>query len=113
MPPQPVVHRKIRRRFDIPHHARFLTFSCYKRHTLFANDRIKNAFVAHLIKTREETRFRLLAWVVMPEHVHLLIEPRLPAFPVAVVLSRLKGGFANRVLGRWRKLIRIGPATYH
>ena len=38
----------------------------------------------------------------MPEHVHLLIRPRLPEMPVAEALRRIKGPFAVEVSRRWR-----------
>jgi REP element-mobilizing transposase RayT len=45
-------------------------------------------------------RYGLLAWVVMPNHVHLLI---LPEVPIPVLMRWLKGSTArsaNRILGR-------------
>ena len=98
------LRRKTRRRYEIPGHVRFLTFSCFGRFPFFQNNAIKEAFVAQLRRSRELTRFRLFAWVVMPEHVHLLIQPRLPEFPVETVLKNLKGQFSGRVLRRWRQL---------
>ncbi|MEX2671938.1 MAG: transposase [Phycisphaeraceae bacterium] len=96
--------RRTRRRYETPGEARFLTFSCYQRLPLFGNDAIKRAFAEHLIKTRKATHFRLYAWVVMPEHVHLVLEPSLPDYPVSFVLTQIKSHFAARVLRRWRKL---------
>ena len=95
---------KTRKRHEVEGHARYLTFSCQGRLPLFQNDAIKAAFVDHLIETRERTQFRLFAWVIMPEHVHLLLMPLLPQFPIPFVLRHLKGGFANLVLRRWREL---------
>ncbi len=40
----------------------------------------------------------------MPEHVHLLIWPRLPESPVSVLLHSLKHPFSLEVLARWREL---------
>jgi len=61
--------------------------------------------VAHAIVIGEVERhfYELCAWVVMPNHVHLLILPRVP---VAVLMRWLKGSTAraaNRVLGRTGK----------
>ncbi len=99
MPP-----RKSLRRIEHPSHVRYLTFSCLHRLPLFKNDAIKSAFIDHLDLTRDRTRFRLLAWVIMPEHVHMLIWPSLPEHPVADVTSRLKREFARKVVTRWREL---------
>ena len=97
-------HRKRLERLERPQQVRYLTFSCYGRLPLFANDRIKDRFSEHLAAARERFRFELLAWVVMPEHVHLLLLPDLPAHPVPVVLRGLKKGFAMEVIARWREL---------
>jgi putative transposase len=91
-------------RFEIAGQARFLTFSCNHRLPLFSNDRIKDLFVDHLVRVKSETHFRLFAWVLMPEHAHLLVLPRLPEFPIKIVLINLKKPFAKEVLRRWRDL---------
>ena len=55
----------------------FLTFSCYRRLPLLGARRARNTFVQELGLVRAEYGFRLLGYVVMPEHVHLLVsEPR-------------------------------------
>jgi putative transposase len=97
-------HRRKLHRIEAIGDVRFLTFSCYRRLPLFDNDAIKDAFVETLDAARSRTRFRLIAWVVMPEHVHLMIVPLLPDHPIREILRHLKGGFANRVLRRWRQL---------
>ena len=58
--------------------------------------------VGHAIRVGESERqfYELCAWVVMPNHVHLLILPRVS---VAVLMRWLKGSTArsaNRILGR-------------
>ncbi len=92
------------KRFEHENHARFLTFSCYKRLPLFNNDQIKNRFVDQLKSTRDLTGFRLIAWVIMPEHIHLLIWPNSPEYPVSKVTWHLKRNFAKQVITRWRQL---------
>jgi len=91
-------------RREIPENTRFLTFSCYRRLSLFKSDAIKQAFVDHLDRARSGARFRLVAWVIMPEHVHLLLRPQLPENPMSRVLNRLKRACALSVVGRWREL---------
>lgn len=97
-------HRKRMRRREHPNHPRFPTFSCYRRLPLFKNDRIKDRFAAYIADARESFGFNLYAWVIMPEHVHLLLWPRLPEFPLSVVLRDTKRDFASEVIGRWRRL---------
>ncbi len=101
MPPG---RRKQLKRFEHPNHARFVTFSTYQRLPLLSNDRIKQCFVDHLQGAKQRFGFHLYAWVVMPEHVHLLMWPRVEEAPLSVVLRDLKREFAREVLGRWREL---------
>lgn len=87
-----------------PYDIRYLTFSCYKRLPLFNNNRIKDRFAFHLENARTWCGFNLYAWVLMPEHVHLLLWPRIPPWPVSKVLARFKHDVSTEVLGRWRAL---------
>ena len=95
---------KARRRFECAGDSRFLTFSCYHHLSLFTNDPIKNKFVEVLDWARDRCGFSLYAWVIMPNHIHLLLQPALPGQPVPAVLKLLKGSFSNAVLRRWRQL---------
>jgi putative transposase len=90
-------------RFDEPGTARFITFSCYRRLRLFDNDRIKDRFVERFVEFAALKRVDVLAWVVMPEHVHLVLFPE-PADAISAFLSSLKRSFATEVLRRWREL---------
>jgi putative transposase len=67
----------------------FLTFSCYRRLPLLRTVRARNVFVHAMGKIRERYKFLLAGYVVMPDHVHLLIsEP--PKVTPSVVLKALK-----------------------
>ena len=89
---------KTRRRYETLGELRFLTFSCYHHLPLFNNDAIKDEFVRALDAARKRTECRIIAWVVMPDHAHLLVAPSLPRYPVPVFLKYLKGAFASKVL---------------
>ena len=69
-------HRKTVRHFDLPGDAHFLTFSCFHRMPLLSKDRTRKWFIEALENAREKYNFHLWAWVIMPEHAHLLIYPR-------------------------------------
>ncbi len=94
--------RKQMRRYELDGQARFLTFSTHNRIALFQNDAIKDRFADHLARARIRHRFRLIAWVVMPEHVHLILWP--DGGTVSTPLTSLKRGFAREVVSRWREL---------
>jgi putative transposase len=54
-------------------HLHFVTFSCYGRLPLLSSPRSRNLLVETLAKIRDRYEFALVGYVVMPEHVHLLI----------------------------------------
>ena len=83
----------------------FLTFSCYRRLPLLKTMRVRNLFVQALGKIRERYRFLLVGYVVMPNHVHLLISEASKATP-SVVLKVLK----QRVSRDLRRSKRRAPA---
>ena len=97
-------HRKLMRRWENPGQARYLTFSCYQRLPLLKNDKIKKLFVDRMAELRREEMFKLFAYVVMPEHAHMLILPNLPRHSVSVIMHRMKRVVAERVIKRWREL---------
>jgi putative transposase len=96
-------------RREIPGGVRFVTFSCYQRLTLLSNPRIADLFADQLRDICKLHDVRLLAWVVMPEHVHLLIIPS-TRFPLFKSLSLMKQRVAQRVLGSWRRQIESNAA---
>ena len=51
----------------------FITFSCYRRRRYLGTARARNRFVRILDQVRSRFRFLLIGYVVMPEHVHLLV----------------------------------------
>jgi putative transposase len=53
----------------------FLTFSCYRRMPLLSKDRTRLWFAEALNDARTVHGFHLWAWVIMPEHVHILLWP--------------------------------------
>jgi putative transposase len=56
----------------------FITFSCRERLPLLGSAGARDAFVSVLDEVRAGHAFRLLGFVVMPEHVHMVVsEPRL------------------------------------
>src|SRR5881227_2009673 len=58
-------------------HLHFITFSCYRRLPLLRSVRARNVFVTELGKARDEMGFLLIGYVVMPDHVHMLMsEPK-------------------------------------
>jgi putative transposase len=80
----------------------FLTFSCYRRLPLLGTARARDVFVKTLEKIRERYRFLLVGYVVMPEHVHLLISEPADVTP-SVVLKVLKQRVSRDLRKRKRR----------
>ena len=80
----------------------FVTFSCYRRLPLLRTIRARNLFVRALGAIRERYKFLLVGYVVMPEHVHLLIsEP--PRSTPSVMLKALKQRVSRDMRRKKRK----------
>jgi putative transposase len=55
----------------------FVTFSCYRRKPYLGTRRARDRFLRILDQVRARWEFPLIGYVVMPEHIHLLMgEPR-------------------------------------
>ncbi len=51
----------------------FVTFSCHRRKPYLGTRRARDRFVKNLDQVRACWEFPLIGYVVMPEHVHLLV----------------------------------------
>jgi putative transposase len=83
-------HRKQKITYDIPGHAHYLTFSCQKRLPLLSKDRSRQWVVDALQIARTKLDFDLWAYVMMPEHLHLLIRPRHEHYEIERILAAIK-----------------------
>jgi putative transposase len=72
----------------------FITTATYNRRRLFQVPTNAELFVATLQHYRAEGHYELHAFVVMPDHIHLLLTPQAIALERAVGL--IKGGFSHR-----------------
>lgn len=82
--------RKSKKTFDVPGHAHGLTFSTFKRLPILAKPSIAELVIDSIGSARSSLGFRLLAYVVMPEHVHLLVWPGEGGPSVSRILHRIK-----------------------
>ena len=64
-------------RFQRTGQSHFITFCCYHRHCLLTTDASRRIFESALERVRRSSRLQVYGYVVMPEHVHLLLsEPQ-------------------------------------
>jgi putative transposase len=77
------------RRYQQTRQLHFVTFTCYRREPLLADPRMRDQFVQTLETVRRWYGLWITGYVVMPEHVHLLVsEPERKN--LALVLQMLK-----------------------
>ena len=92
------MRNKLERRYG-DHDLHFLTFSCYRRKALLGSAQARSTFVRVLGELRETYGFLLVGYVVMPEHVHLLIgEPKVgtPSTVMQVLKQRVSRELRRR-----------------
>jgi putative transposase len=99
----PPDHRKQVRSYNIPGHAHELTFSCFHRLALLSRDRTCWWFLEALEKARQRRRLLLWAYVIMPEHVHVLLCPREQNYKVSLIRTALKVPVQRRALAYLRR----------
>jgi len=78
------------KRYQTEGDGHFITFSCYHRLPFLDNDPARICFEKTLEEVRKRHRFYLYGYVLMPEHVHLLLsEPRIHSLDTTLsVLKR-------------------------
>jgi putative transposase len=82
-------------------YSHFITTSCYQRLPLLGSPRNRDLFLKVLEQVRRRYRFTVIGYVIMPEHVHLLLTEPERGDP-SVVMQAIKQGFARRLLLRNR-----------
>jgi putative transposase len=92
------------RHFYEQNHYHFLTKSTYRRARIFDSDRFKQRFIQCLGDLRTELGFKIFAYVLMPEHFHLLISAA-PAANPSQIMQKLTERTARFMLRNLRENI--------
>jgi putative transposase len=82
---------KLLKRFNTSGHAHELTFSCHNKSNLFCDPKACEIFLSELQRSRDLENFKIWAYVLMPDHVHLLIWPVNQVYDIAKIIGDLKG----------------------
>jgi len=86
----PNVYRKRRRIYNEPGHAHYLTFSCAHRWPLLSKDCSRQWFIEAIEAALLRHEYDLYAYVIMPEHAHLLVKPRFDHYDLSDFLYDVK-----------------------
>ncbi|MGH9747609.1 MAG: REP-associated tyrosine transposase [Candidatus Acidiferrales bacterium] len=79
----------------------FIAFSCYRRLPFLRTARARNVFLIVLNDLRGRYQFAIVGYVVMPEHVHLLLSEPKKGDP-SLVMQVLKQRVSRRLRSRTR-----------
>ena len=93
-------------RFQQTGHSHFVTFSCYRRKPFLTSELARRTFESALERVRRSFAIYLYAYLVMPEHIPLLLsEPERGT--LAEAIKSLKQGVSRRLIGEmehfWQK----------
>jgi len=94
------------KRHDEPGHTHFWTISCHRRLTFFWNDALKQVVVDGLQRLQRQFRVCLIGYVVMPEHVHVLVYPHRRGCDEPTPISTLLHAFKRHVAYYGREALR-------
>jgi putative transposase len=76
----------------------FVTSATFNRRRLFQVDKNAYLFLETLQHYRLEGHYKLHAFVVMPDHIHLLVTPQQTT--LEKVMALIKGGFSHRLTSK-------------
>jgi len=86
------------KRFNTPGHVHELTFSCYRNRRFLLSERTCQWLIESIDKAREKYNFSLWAYVFMPDHVHLLIQPMEEEYYISNILKEIKTDPARKAI---------------
>jgi putative transposase len=96
-------HRKACKSDNTPGDAHELTFSCFRRLPLLGKDRSRQWLIEALDQARRRRNFSLWAYVIMPEHVHVVVWPREAVYEVRLIRTALKVPVQRKALAFLRR----------
>ena len=85
------------RRYIFPNTAYFVTTNVFERRAIFADPHLCNLLITCLGWCRKTMEFALLAYVVMPDHLHLILAPS-EKTSLPDIMRRFKS-YTGRVIG--------------
>ena len=92
-----MAHRKRIKHYHEPGHLHEFTFSCYCRKPLLTKDSWREKLARSLDEAGESEQFELVAFVFMPEHVHLLVNPCASEPEFGTYLAKIKQPFSKQI----------------
>lgn len=85
------------RRYDEVGHVHFWTISCYRRLQFFHDLALRRVVLDAFERMRQTFRICLIGYVIMPEHVHVIMYPHPKGGAMPVSVARLLQSFKQHV----------------
>jgi putative transposase len=92
------------------HGVYFITASTFQKQSLFQSDRMRRLLLNVLFHYRDQERFLLHEFVIMPDHFHLLITP---IVTLEKTMQLIQGGFSYRVKRELEFMHKIWQPSYY
>src|SRR6266700_5802315 len=93
-----MLHRKTCKRYNNAGEAHALTFSCFRRQAFLNKDGSREWMIEAIDRARGKLRFHVWAYVIMPEHAHLLLWPTEFNYDISDILNSIKQSVSKRAL---------------
>ena len=90
--------RKTCKRYDIPGNSHELTFSCFHNQPFLAFPEFCDEVIRAIKLASVKHQFDLWAYVLMPEHVHILIYPKTPEYSISGILKSIKQPVSQSII---------------
>ncbi len=78
----------------------FITFNVYRKKPLFRNPNACSFFLHTLRYYKPQLNFKLLGYVVMEDHIHLLMRTP-PEISISPIIQKIKGAFGRK----WKMMV--------
>jgi putative transposase len=88
-------------RFNLENYCHFVTSKTCGNSRIFSDGKVADLLIQTIYEVREKLRFKLIGFVVMPDHIHLMVVPD-KKNTISDVMRHIKGRFWRRwnLLGR-------------
>jgi len=90
----------------------FVTTDTWQKYPLFINTELANIVVEQILSCRDRGFYKLHAFAVMPDHLHVLLTPS-ETTTVENAMQMIKGGSAHRMGHEWPNKFPVWHAGFH
>ena len=82
-------------RFNIENYCHFVTSKTYRNTKIFSDGKTADFLIQTIYEVMEKLRFKLIGFVVMPDHIHLMLVSD-KRNSISDVMRHIKGRFSRR-----------------